>query len=50
MKNFRLIIALIIIAGCDTTETTTDMGMQPPEAEKIPKELVSHGDVRLDNY
>ena len=50
MKNFRLIIALIIIAGCDTTETTTDMGMQPPDAEKIPKELVSHGDVRLDNY
>jgi oligopeptidase B len=50
MKNFRLIIALIIIAGCNTTETTTDMGMQPPDAEKIPKELVSHGDVRLDNY
>lgn len=50
MKNFRLIIALIIIAGCNTAETTTDMGMQPPDAEKIPKELVSHGDVRLDNY
>jgi oligopeptidase B len=50
MKNFRLIIALIIIAGCSTTETTTDMGIQPPDAEKIPKELVSHGDVRLDNY
>ncbi len=50
MKNFRLIIALIIIAGCNTTETTTDMEMQPPDAEKIPKELVSHGDVRLDNY
>jgi oligopeptidase B len=50
MKNLRLIIALIIIAGCDTKETTTDMGMQPPDAEKIPKELVSHGDVRLDNY
>ncbi len=50
MKNFRLIIALIIIAGCNTTETTTDMKMQPPDAEKIPKELVSHGDVRLDNY
>jgi oligopeptidase B len=50
MKNFRLIIALVIIAGCNTTETTTDMAMQAPDAEKIPKELVSHGDVRLDNY
>ena len=50
MKNLRLIIALIIIAGCDTKETTTDMGIQPPNAEKSPKELVSHGDVRLDNY
>jgi oligopeptidase B len=24
--------------------------MQPPDAEKIPNELISHGDVRLDNY
>ena len=50
MKNFRLIFVLIIIAGCNSTETTTDMGTPPPDAEQIPKELVSHGDVRLDNY
>jgi len=50
MKNFRLIFMLIVIAGCNSTETTTDIDRQPPDAEQIPKELVSHGDVRVDNY
>jgi len=50
MKNFRLLLTLFIIAGCNYNKTTTETSMQPPDAEKLPKELVSHGDVRVDDY
>jgi oligopeptidase B len=50
MKNLKLIFTLCIIAGCTSTDTTTDMEMKPPEAEQIPRELEAHGDIRIDNY
>jgi oligopeptidase B len=50
MRIFKIIFAITIIAGCNSTDTTIDTEMHPPDPEQIPKELVSHGDVRIDNY
>lgn len=42
---------LVLLIGCDTTtKTKTSMNIVPPSAEKIPKNLEIHGDVRVDNY
>lgn len=50
MKDYRFFISLIIIAGCISTDSEKVKDIQPPDAEKIPTELISHGDIRVDNY
>src|SRR6056297_2475139 len=40
-----IFLGLIMITGCKNTEN-----IQPPDAEKKPKELTIHGDTRIDNY
>jgi len=50
MKDVKLIITILFIAGCSAPESNKETEAQPPDPEKIPKELVSHGDVRVDNY
>lgn len=50
MKFHSIFFSLIIIAGCKSPESKMKNEIIPPDAEKIPKELVSHGDVRVDNY
>lgn len=50
MKTSITVIALVFIIGCTTPESTIESIVQPPDPEQIPKELVSHGDVRIDNY
>ena len=52
MKRLTLLIiitSIIFATSCKKDKmTTTDA--KPPIAEKIPKELEKHGDVRVDNY
>ena len=50
MKILNLIFAAILITGCNMSETNKKTEIQPPDPDQIPKELVSHGDVRIDNY
>ena len=38
----------MILSACTQTDKSTDM--KPPVAEKIKKELITHGDTRIDNY
>jgi len=40
-----IFLGLIMITGCKNTEN-----IQPPDAQKKPKELTIHGDTRIDNY
>jgi oligopeptidase B len=58
MKSLIIpIAASVLIFGCEPSTTDqqsdqkTDNNMSaPPEAYKEPKELVTHGDTRIDNY
>lgn len=49
-------IASLIILSCNNSSTVKKEdykwpeGVKPPVAEKKPKELIAHGDVRIDNY
>jgi oligopeptidase B len=42
---FPLAAIILILAACTTKEK-----IMPPVAKKVTKELVAHGDVRIDNY
>jgi len=52
MKNtsIKLACLTLLAAGCGSPESTNQSVVQPPDPEQIPKELVSHGDIRVDNY
>ncbi|HKK38791.1 MAG TPA: S9 family peptidase [Cryomorphaceae bacterium] len=53
IKNNTAIIALtLLVVGCgsEQVETTKNSTMKAPEAKKIEKKLVVHGDTRVDNY
>lgn len=53
MKNLLVIsvASLIFAAACNTNETSEKtMSLTPPKADKIPKQLTIHDDVRIDNY
>ena len=46
-----VVISLIFAASCKSEkEQMKRSNVKPPTAEKQPKELVKHGDVRVDNY
>ncbi|MEZ4857855.1 MAG: S9 family peptidase [Flavobacteriaceae bacterium] len=46
-----LLISLIFAASCKNSETSKNpMEITPPKAEKKPKHLEIHGDVRIDDY
>jgi oligopeptidase B len=55
LKTF-LPIASLIVLSCNTSSTVKkempqwDSTIKPPVAEIKPKELVAHGDIRVDNY
>src|SRR5258705_12290498 len=55
LKMFLPIVSLIILS-CNTSSSLKkvnlewDSTIKPPVAEIKPKELVAHGDVRIDNY
>ena len=44
-KYLNILLSSIILSGCITMTSNT-----PPNPKKIPYELESHGDVRIDNY
>jgi oligopeptidase B len=44
-KSLMFLLAALFVAACTTTEK-----VKPPVAKKIPKELMIHGDTRIDNY
>jgi len=48
MKKTTLIIVLVLAAILYSCKQKTEV--MPPVAEKIAKELVAHGDTRIDNY
>ncbi|WP_055444921.1 S9 family peptidase [Lacinutrix himadriensis] len=52
MKNFIYSICfLVLVCSCKTEEKqTAHKNTEAPVAKKIPKELVTHGDSRTDNY
>jgi oligopeptidase B len=57
MKSLSsLILFLTFISSCKTNEAVHKEAykwpenIKPPVAEKIPKELTTHGDTRIDNY
>jgi len=43
-------VLLILMFSCKNRTTMKPTDMQPPDAEKKPKELTIHGDTRIDNY
>ena len=43
-------VLLVLIFSCKNKTNMTPTDMQPPDAEKKPKELTIHGDTRIDNY
>ncbi|MEE2903811.1 MAG: S9 family peptidase [Myxococcota bacterium] len=49
MKKTSLFIGILILSGCASSNIHQDL-KTPPIAKKIRKELVSHGDTRIDNY
>ncbi|ATL49522.1 oligopeptidase B [Chitinophaga caeni] len=52
MKQLAPILAIVVLCACNSsTQQNKDyMKIPPPTVEKKPKELVAHGDVRIDNY
>ena len=53
MKNIVIlsIACLIFATSCISKEISeTTMDIKPPKADKIPKYLEIHDDIRLDNY
>jgi len=51
MKNAvtKILALSFLFSACSEPEKTTE-SIEPPDADQIPKELVSHGDTRVDNY
>lgn len=51
-KNTLITIASLIFAVSINAQKTSKTAMEiiPPKAKKIPKKLITHGDVRIDNY
>lgn len=50
LKNLLIILVVLFFSQCDRLNNGTLKGIVPPKAEKQPKELVAHGDTRIDNY
>ena len=51
MKNISSIALIMLLASCanqENTEMKTDI--LPPVAEKMPHEITTHGDTRIDDY
>ncbi len=46
---FLITVSLIFAASCKKEEMT-NKDIKPPIADKVPKELEKHGDIRTDNY
>ncbi|NBC83629.1 MAG: prolyl oligopeptidase family serine peptidase, partial [Bacteroidetes bacterium] len=46
MKNIILAAFLLLLTACQSMDTKPE----PPIAKKLPKELLIHGDTRIDNY
>ncbi|RJP56795.1 MAG: S9 family peptidase [Ignavibacteriales bacterium] len=50
-KSFlQLMIAIVFISSNLWSQVLMNKEVIPPKAEKIPQELVTHGDTRIDNY
>ncbi|MEP2935567.1 MAG: S9 family peptidase [Gilvibacter sp.] len=48
---FLAFTSCLVLASCNQDKTQTEsMNMTPPKADKKPKNLEIHGDVRVDNY
>lgn len=47
-----MILALFMpfLTNCDSMNKNTESNIKQPVAEKIAKELIAHGDTRIDNY
>jgi oligopeptidase B len=41
---------IMLLTNCSEMKKQSEVKLAPPVAEKIAKELVAHGDVRIDNY
>jgi oligopeptidase B len=51
MKTQKYWLVVFIIAGMNFVQAQTNKdNIMPPKAEKIPKELIKHGQTRIDNY
>lgn len=50
IRNIYLISFAAMIAACSQEKENRNMNVKPPVAKLIAKELVEHGDKRLDNY
>ena len=49
--NFLLLMGTVLLLSCNEKKKgMNEENIQPPVAEKIPKELTIHGDTRIDNY
>lgn len=49
-KIMILALAVPFLSNCDSMNKNTESNLKEPVAEKIAKELVAHGDTRIDNY
>jgi len=47
---FTLLSCIFALSGQSQNTTKVQQTLTPPDAEKIPKELEKHGDIRIDNY
>ncbi|WP_341217177.1 S9 family peptidase [uncultured Wocania sp.] len=48
---YAFLTLTIMISSCKSNETERPhMSLESPVAKKIPKELITHGDIRIDNY
>ncbi|HET55966.1 MAG TPA: S9 family peptidase [Ignavibacteria bacterium] len=47
---FQLMIALVFISSNLWSQTVMNKDINPPIAEKIPQELITHDHTRIDNY
>ena len=51
MRSYHIIfLSSMLLNSCSESFDTNDENVTPPEAEKIPVELINHGDTRIDNY
>ncbi len=50
VKNRVIFLFSLILALSCQNQKKKDMAIEAPKAKKVPKELVKHGDTRIDNY